>query len=111
MMSREDLFLDDEPLLIIKKKNLPFSNAFRLEKESPQQTQMLGNECPLLFKSGIAALEEHGYSAAGLQNSSSRHILQIPSCASFQVKVIILRRNRFQNPGSPHGDALTWAEL
>lgn len=110
MMSREDLFLDDEPLLIIKKK-LPFSNAFPLETGSPQQTQMLGNECPLLFKSSIAAGEENGYSAAGLQNSFSRHILQIPSCPSFPVKAIILRRNWLQNPGSPYGDALKWAGL
>lgn len=82
MMSREDLFLDDEPLLIILKKKT-FSNAFFLETESPQQTQMLGNECPLLFKSSIAAGEEHGYSTAALQNSFSMHILQIPSCLSF----------------------------
>lgn len=36
MMSREDLFLDDEPLLIIKKyiyNNSPVSNAFALETE------------------------------------------------------------------------------
>jgi len=72
---------------------------------------MLGNECPLLFKSGIAAVEEHGYSSAGLQNSFSKHILQIPTSPSFRVKAIILRRNRLQNPGSPHGDALTRAEL
>lgn len=86
MMSREDLFLDDKPLLIIKKK-LPFSNVFPLRNRNTQHTQMLGHECPLLFKSSIAAGEEHGHTTAGLQNSFSRHIIiQTPSCLFFRRK-------------------------